>query len=56
MKRRMDYGTSNSHSAEMRNSGVVGDPTVGDTSTLDIARSCVVEKESGKKSANSTVT
>ena len=41
---------------EMRGSGVVGDPTIGNTSTLDIARLRVVEKESvgQEKSANST--
>jgi len=56
----MDYGTRKQsfviRLAEMRGSGVVGDPTVGNTSTLDIARLCVVEKESvgQEKSANST--
>jgi len=60
VRRRMDYGTRKQsfviRLAEMRGSGVVGDPTVGNTSTLDIARLCVVEKESvgQEKSANST--
>ena len=41
--------------AEMRGSGLVGDPTVGNTSTLDIMRLRVVEKESvgQEKSVNS---